>query len=62
MKNVCLLFHNKLLKQIYVKKKKKTMEYVENKYTRLKHFSKKKKKLLPILHKNFSKLFINQFE
>lgn len=33
MKNVCLLFHNMLLKQIYVKKKKKTMEYVEHKYT-----------------------------
>lgn len=32
MKNVCLLFHNMLLKQIYVKKKK-TMEYVEHKYT-----------------------------
>lgn len=31
MKNVCLLFHNMLLKQIYVKKK--TMEYVEHKYT-----------------------------
>lgn len=44
MKNVCLLFHNMLLKQIYAKKKKKHMEYVEHKYTWLKHFSKKRKK------------------
>lgn len=34
MKNMCLLFHNMLLKQIYAKKKKKKhMEYVERKYT-----------------------------